>query len=484
MLTRRDLLKATLSLTALTLAGCGGSATVAPPSVTLDPLQQLARSLRGPLLLPGDPGYLAAALPWNLRFASVLPRAIAQCASPEDVRTSLLWAQDNAVPLVARSGGHSYAGYSTTTGLLIDLTRMNTGTVLGSRATFGGGARNLDVESVLRPYNLAIPHGRCPRVGVAGLTLGGGIGFDMRLEGLTQDKLVETQVVTADGRILTCNESENSDLFWACRGGGGGNFGINTSFTYRTYAVEQETVYRITWTEQLETLLPLMLQLLPTFPRELGAKVTVQSDGASLQLELLGQLKGTPAQLQALFAPFLAVPPRSQSIQLLDYWEAQDFLAEDDTDDYSHERSRYIFPGFDAQAASPVILDFLRRYPGTGAPANWKIFLTGEAVAEIASDATAYVHRSASMISSIELDWLATTPPDVVEQNQRWQNEFHAAMAPLTSGQSYQNFIDEDQADFLTAYYGANLPRLVDVKRQVDPTDVFRFAQGIPTSLA
>lgn len=477
MLTRRNLLKASLGLTALTLAGCGGDVTPAAPEELLSPLQQLARNLEGGLLLPDSPGYLQAALPWNLRFADILPQAIAQCQSAQDVRTALLWAQDNGVPLVARSGGHSYAGFSTTTGLMIDLTAMNAGTVAGDLVTFQGGSRLKTVGDFLRPFSRSIPHGRCPAVGLAGLTLGGGIGFDMRAHGLTIDALRETEVVLADGSILTCNESENSDLFWACRGGGGGNFGINTSFTYRTFPVDLETVYDIFWDDQLERLLPLMLELLPTFSRKLGAKVSVYSNG---QIELLGQLRGTPAELLELFAPFLQVPPSSQSVELLGYWDAVDYLAELDTTDYSQERSRYIFEPFDAAAAAPVILDFLRRYPGTGLPANWKIFLAGEAVAELGPEATAYVHRPAMMVSSIELDWLASTPPEVVERNRRWLDEFHEAMAPLTSGQCYQNFIDESQRDYLEAYYGANLARLIQVKRKYDPHDVFRFPQGIP----
>lgn len=478
-LTRRALLKASLGFTALSLVGCGGNTAtaVAPP---LAPLEQLARSLRGSLLLPGEAGYAGAALPWNLRFADILPTAIAMCESAEDVRTSLLWAQDNGVPLVARSGGHSYAGYSCTTGLMINLTRMNGFAFDGQLATFGGGARNQDVYNQLPPLGRALPHGRCPPVGLAGLTLGGGIGFDMRLRGLTIDELVATEVVLADGQIVHCSESENPDLFWACRGGGGGNFGINTSFTYRTYPVGNETAFQFCWTDQLDALLPLLLELLPTLPRAFGAKVTVGNDGSEVEIELLGQLQGTPQELQAMLAPVLAFPTSMGVVEPLSYWDAQLFLSEPDATDYSHEKSRYLFDSFDAAAASPVILDFVRAWPGTGASANWKVFLTGGAVADIPPEATAYFHRGAIYLSSIELDWLATTPPEVVALNQAWQDDFFAAMAAFGSNQSYLNFADEGLTDFLTAYYGGNLPRLIEVKRRYDPRDVFRFAQGVP----
>ncbi len=452
----------------LGITGCGGD-TLVPPAALAPPLplDQLAASLRGTLLRPNSPGYLNAALPWNLRFANVLPLAIAQCQSAEDVRASLLWAQENQVPLVARSGGHSYAGYSTTTGLMIDLSTMNRVDFdpVSGMARVQGGGRNQNVEDALRPASVALPHGRCPRVGVAGLVLGGGIGFDMRLHGLTCDKLLETEVVLASGEIVRANAVENPDLFWACRGGGGGNFGVNTSFIFQTYPVDRVTAYQIIWTERLETLLPLALELFPQMPRELGAKLTAATDGTTLSLELLGQLVGSPADLRALFEPFYQVAaPFSEQIQDMAYWDGQDFLAEPDTTDYSHERSRYAFRPISAEGAA-VILDYLRRWPGTGAAANWKFFLAGEQVAALAPDATAFVHRQASLISSIELDWLGTTSPEVVALNQAWQDEFHQAMLSFTSGFCYQNFIDESQQDYLRAYYGSNLERLVEVKR-------------------
>jgi FAD/FMN-containing dehydrogenase len=138
----------------------------------------LARSLKGPLLQKEAPGYAKIAAPWNLRFAARLPAGIARCASPEDVRTCLHWAQSNDVPLAIRSGGHSYAGFSTTSGLMIDVSLMNeVGGLDASAVRLSGGARNANVYAALRPLGRAITHGRCKGVGVAGLVLGGGIGF-------------------------------------------------------------------------------------------------------------------------------------------------------------------------------------------------------------------------------------------------------------------------------------------------------------------
>jgi FAD/FMN-containing dehydrogenase len=159
----------------------------------------------------------------------------------------VLWAKANGMPLAIRSGGHSYAGYSTTSGLLIDVSSMNEvgAPDVEGRVRMGGGARNANVYAGLRPANRSITHGRCEGVGVAGLVLGGGIGFSQRRRGLTCDQLVETEIVTAAGERLVCNEKENADLVWACRGGGGGNFGVNVSVTFQTFPVDVMTVFKL-----------------------------------------------------------------------------------------------------------------------------------------------------------------------------------------------------------------------------------------------
>jgi len=444
--------------------------------------QQLASALQGPVLLPGAAAFARIARPWNLRYAAILPAGIARCTSAEDVRNCLLWARANIMPLVARSGGHSYAGYSTTTGLMIDLSLMNqveydAGSGL---ARVGGGARNGDVYAALRTVSRAITHGRCEHVGVAGLTLGGGIGFNQRLHGLTCDQLVETEVVTAAGELLRCNTGKNAGLFWACRGGGGGNFGINTALTFQTFPVDSVTVFRITWTTNLDALLPAALDLLPTTIDRFGCKLSVVNDGAGLSLELLGQLAGTSGELRALLAPLERIATSSEEIvQTLPYWDGQDFLSEEGGPEYSHERSRYIEQPVPADG-SRTILDHLRRWPGTQLSATWKMFLGGGAVAAVPAAATAFVHRAALMISSIDLEWTADDSVGTVARNQAWLAEFHDAMRPFASEGCYQNFIDEAQTDYLHAYYGANLERLVQVKRQYDPNNVFRFPQSIP----
>ncbi|HEX7533292.1 MAG TPA: FAD-dependent oxidoreductase, partial [Methyloceanibacter sp.] len=157
----------------------------------------LARALNGHLLERGVPNFASIAAPWNLCFASTVPQAIARCATPDDVRNCLLWAAANKMPFAIRSGGHSYAGFSTTTGLLLDVSALNAVRydAPSGRVHLGGGARNADVYAGLAPVGRALTHGRCKGVGVAGLVQGGGIGFSQRLRGLTCDQLLGIEIV-------------------------------------------------------------------------------------------------------------------------------------------------------------------------------------------------------------------------------------------------------------------------------------------------
>lgn len=461
-------------------------ATLAAECGALSPAawQGLSEQLQGPLLRPGDQGYRRAAAPWNLRYSEIQPAGIARCAGAADVRAALLWAQQNQLEFATRAGGHSYAGFSTTTGLQIDVSQMQAFDLDPDSGLMrvGAGARNSDVYAGLRPYSRALTHGRCPSVGIAGFVLGGGIGFNQRRYGLACDQLVETEIVTADGHLLRCNEHHNADLFWACRGGGGGNFGVNTSFTFQTFPVDRVTVYTITWDSCVDDLLPLALDLLPQTTERLGCKLSVIAGSGPITLELLGQLAGSADELGAIFAPLTAIAAPAQATVLdLPYWDGQDFLAEGSGRMYVHERTRYAFSPLPADGAA-TILDSLRRWPGTSAGANWKSFIAGGATAAPAPDATAFVHRAALMITSIELDWSGRDSVGSVQKNAAWQNAFHGAMARYTSDESYQNFIDAGQQDYLRAYYGANLDRLIEIKRRYDPENVFHFPQSIPLS--
>lgn len=448
------------------------------------PWSDLARSMQGPLLMPGSPEFAVRAQPWALQYASTLPQGIAQCAGETDVQACLRWAQTNKVPLVARSGGHSYAGYSTTTGLMVDVSSMNDVDVDGTTgiATLGGGARNKHVYAACRPYSRAVTHGRCKDVGVAGLVLGGGIGFNMRAHGLTCDGLTATRIVLADGSALNCSATEHADLFWAIRGAGGGNFGIHTSFTFQTFPVGMYTVFSMEWTERLAEVFAALQSMALAAPEALGMKLSVKAEAGApgLKLSILGQLAGPQAALLALLAPvFVVLRPDQSIVEERGYWDAQEFLSEDGKPEYSHERSRFAHGALSGEAIE-VILANLRAWPGTTVAATWKFFLMGGKIDDIAPADTAFVHRGASMISSTELEWTPNDSPEVLANNQQWLSRFHDRMEQYTSAYCYQNFIDPSQRNYLHAYYGENLPRLREVKRAYDPANLFHYPQSVP----
>src|SRR5579885_2702146 len=218
------------------LIGCQGGPITSKPTATAirstpaptatatdNDWAQLASALQGSLIRSDNPRYLTALQLFDPRYDSVRPAGIAYCASATDVQTCLAFVRRFSVPFAIRSGGHSYAGYSTTTGLIVDVTGMHAITVdaAGGTATIGAGARLIDVYAALAQQGMALPAGSCPTVGIAGLTLGGGVGVIGRKFGLTCDNLLSAQVVVADGRILTCDANHDPDLFWALRGGGG-----------------------------------------------------------------------------------------------------------------------------------------------------------------------------------------------------------------------------------------------------------------------
>src|SRR5689334_9301991 len=207
----------------------------------------LKRALRGPLLRPGDAAYPAAAKPYNAALGVRRPAAIARVATVDDVRTCVQRVRGHGVPLAARGGGHSYAGYSTpNSGVVVDLAALKSITVRSDgTAVVGAGCRLIDVYAALAAHGRALPAGSCPTVGVAGSTLGGGIGVVARAYGLTCDHLKAATVVTADGALHTVDGNHDSDLFWALRGGGGGNGGIVTGFTFGTVPAPSVTVFTL-----------------------------------------------------------------------------------------------------------------------------------------------------------------------------------------------------------------------------------------------
>ncbi|HVZ51315.1 MAG TPA: FAD-dependent oxidoreductase [Pseudolabrys sp.] len=468
------------------------AAAQAPPAVPDATWDKLAAKLAGPLLRKGDRAFARFAAPYNLAYAQTEPGGIAMCFTADDVRTAIAWARENDMPLVARSGGHSYAGYSSTSGLMINVSSMRWAKWNHDRTlTFGGGARNSDLYAALKAQNRTTTHGRCPTVGAAGFLLGGGIGFNMRRLGIASDHLVASDIVTANGVLHSISAKNESDLFWACRGGGGGNFGINTGFTIRTFPAQPVSVFRYDWQgtqDEIVAVADILMQTLTDAPTAFGSRFSMRppnrmTGGSMFTLNLIGQFRGPAVFVERLVRPALrAATLTHQELHACDYWSGQAFLEEHDGPFRFHERSVYLSKRLSRDDLAKAAAQ-LSRWQGTKDPhqlADLRFFQTGGQINKVDAKATAFVHRDSIWLMDVGLPWSADDPAQTVEDNIAWQNTFYEAVRGFGNGHAYQNFVDPALKDFATAYYGDNLKRLSEVKTHYDPSNVFRFAQSIP----
>lgn len=456
-------------------------------------LQALRNGLKGRLILPDEQGYEMAAWPNNARWASVRPRAIAMCADAEDVQQCVRYTKESGEPFAIRSGGHNYAGFSTTTGLLIDVKPMNKVQAddKSQVVVVQGGANNQNMADALRLSHFSVPSGRCPTVGVGGLVLGGGWGFAATHAGLTCDSLLGADVVLASGEIVRANErGDYADLFWALRGGGGGNFGVCTSFSFRLKDVQKVTIFNITWpaVKQVELLLALQkIQLdnayiLSTRTKALPTEPGPNPKRDQLRVATLGQFWGTVDELKQVLGPaFSIATPISADIRLMDYWQARDYLITDDPVGMYDIRSSYVETSLSGDAIENM-LRWMSRWPGGSLlPENMGIlFAIGGRVKSVDKDATAYVHRDANFIFQMECSWAPIDKPETVAAQERWLAEYFADMQKYVMPRTYVNFPNRNTPNWQQAYYGSNLERLMKIKSKYDPDNLFRFEQSIP----
>ena len=456
----------------------------------------LANRLRGRLLRPGNILYPAATIINATRYMRDRPAGIAICAVPEDAAVCVTWARDNGVPFAVRSGGHNYGGFSNSEGLVIDVKEMRSVSVdpAAGTTTVAGGANNADVGDALKAYGVYFPGGRCPTVGVSGLTLGGGWGFSNRYLGMTCDALVSTEVVTASGDIVTASDTENPDLFWAVRGGAGGNFGVHTSFTYNVVPTKDVTVFQLSWSGGgTATLIDAIMRLQLNAPRELGLRVAMRSQSrmplsqpAPLDIDVIGLYWGPSADVEKLLAPVEHIQPaEARTVAQMGFPAARAFLSATTPEGTYQVKTGFVQGAMPAEGIT-TMLEWIATMPGVPSLAQEStagLYCWGGKVNDLAPDATAFVHRNADFLFKCEVLWEPEDDPDLIVANLEWVEGYHTAMQPYLAGGAYQNFTDRSQDDWPRAYYGQNLERLVEVKRTWDPDNLFRFEQSIPVNL-
>ena len=479
-LTRREFVARAAGLTAtLALPSLRHAAKVAP-TASVDPrIRALRNALRGPVITPMEPGYANARLSFDGLYDGVHPLAIAQPVDAADVATVVRWAQTTGVHIVARSGGHSYGGYSSTSGVVVDLSKLAGVHVAAGRVATGPGARLGNIYATLDRHGVAIPAGTCPSVGIGGLVLGGGFGLASRAWGLASDNLSSVQIVTADGQILAADRNHHSDLYWACRGGGGGNFGIVTRLVFRTHPVAHGSYFVATWPwAQVEDVLGNYLHWAPTAPDALGSVCRLATGPGGPTVQVFGQFLGDETRLRAALATL--GPPAQKLVIGTSSWLD---LVRRWAGCLGHTLPSCSTPGHQLFVGAS---DYIAKVPPATRLADFKSVIDsrgasagallidayGGAVNRLPPTATAFAHRDT--LASIQ--YFATGD---AASARAWVNASRARLSHATSGAAYVNYIDPHLTNWQHAYYGRNLARLRQIKRRHDPHNLFHFAQSI-----
>lgn len=432
----------------------------------------LRRRMQGVLLRPGDAGFENARKLFNPLNDDRVPAAVAQCASVADVREAVL-AAAHRVPLAARSGGHSYVGYSAPPGgLTLDLRRLSTVQVRpDGTATIGAGATLGAVYTALGQANRCMPGGSCFTVGIAGVALGGGIGVLQRKFGLTCDHLVSAEIVTADGRTLTASATQEPNLFWALRGGGGGNFGVVTQFTFATDPAPALTVFVLDFgAGSVKKVLAGWQPWITAAPREMWANLKV-SGGTDPGCKVAGCFVGPSSACNRLLDDLIAraaVRPAQRRVEGHDYFKAMRFFS-GSPDRQSFVASSRILATHTANPGGVAAL--LKNRPGMALILD----ALGGAVADVGVQETAFPHRKAFATAQIYASATAASEVAVT----RSVGQVVAGLADLGIKDGYVNYIDPALPDWGTAYYGPNLARLRSVAYDYDPDKVFDFPQAV-----
>jgi FAD/FMN-containing dehydrogenase len=463
----------------------------------------LAAQLRGTLIRPADAGYNAARVLYNSRFDGLRPQAIARCASAADVQACVAFARRSGVAIAPRSGGHSYGGWSSGPGLVVDVAGLASIDVHGDTATIGAGTRLADAYAAVGAQGRGIAAGSCPTVGIAGLTLGGGLGVLARAWGLTCDSLVSADLVTADGAARTCDAQRDPELFWALRGGGGGNFGVVTSFTMRTRPAVPLAIAFVTWPwAKAAAVVTAWQGWIAAMPDAVWSNVhldaasgpeptllihaVAQEDAGTLQAQLdrlVGGVGSAPDSRTVIVRPYA-------DAMLLEGGCAQLTLAQCHLTGTTPDGrlGRETFAAKSSIAAAPLSnaaidailggLDGLQALPNAGS-GSVLIDAMGGAIAQIAPDATAFPHRSAIASLQFVASWDASAPSATADASIAWLGSLYGRARPLVGSGAYVNYADPDLLDWTAAYYGSNYARLQRVKATYDPDGLFAFPQAI-----
>lgn len=455
-------------------------------------VKKLKDGFAGRVLTQGDAGYDEARTIWNAMIDR-RPALVARCANSEDVKRAVDFAREHDLLLSIKGGGHNIAGNAVCeAGFMIDLSAMNSVRIDENEriANVGPGAKLADFDREAQAYGLATPLGINSTTGVAGLTLGGGFGWLSRKYGMTVDNLISADIVTADGKTVRASETENPDLFWGIRGGGG-NFGVVTNFEFRLFSVGPDVLTGLIVFpfDQAKDVLVKYRQFIKDIPDDLNVWVVLRKAPPLpfLPEEAHGKevvifaifYAGDPAEGEKLIEPlqsfgtpygqFIGVQPYVNWQQAFDplltpgarnYWKSHNFAELSD-------------------GAIDTAIKYVKQLPSP----HTEIFfgLIGGQASRVPSDATAYSQRDALFAVNVHGRW---ETPEEDEKCIAWSREFFEASAPFATGGVYVNFMTQDETTRVSSAYKPEVwKRLVDLKSKWDPTNLFRMNQNISPSV-
>lgn len=421
---------------------------------------------------------------WN-RAIEKYPLVIVYCHNNEDVRNSIVWARENSLPIRIRSGSHHYEGYSTGNDVVvIDISKMNEIYIdeESGKVKIQGGVRNRELYEATGKRGYPFPGGGCPTVGVTGLVLGGGWGYSSRFLGLACDSLVELELINYEGEIIKANENENSDLFWACRGAGGGNFGVVVSMTlnlpekmdkvtlinmdFPNMELKEKVQFIKLWQEEYKTLdyrANFKLGIYNSLEKGKGIKIT-------------GLFYGDKEEAKKIVAPFKTIASSGEFI--LDYTSVLDGnrKIQDSHPDYESYKSsgRFVFRDYNEDEIRNIINLVDERAQGAYYTAV-SLYGLGGVVQDKDNEETSFNYRDARFIMGFQSVWEEAKYAPI---NREWVVEKFSYIMKITKG-SFVNFPLGELGDYEKEYFGYHVKRLRKIKKEYDPLNVFGFLQGI-----
>lgn len=431
------------------------------------------------LLRPADAHFSDYQASFNAR-TTLSPQLRAMCKTVKAITVMIDWCRSNNLPFAIRCGGHSYEGFSQSASVVID-TRMMDAIDVNAKtntAAVGAGASLGALYNAIAPYKLAFTGGSCPTVGVSGHLLGGGYGYLARPFGLACDSLVSIDLVDPDGREVHADAEQNPDLFWACRGGGGGSFGVATGYTVKLQSVATVIVFRVGWpalsAANAAAAMKTWQDWAPHAPATIDSNLVIaKGANGTIYMHAAGQSVGTLQELQHELKAL--AKPQSLSTRQMTFIDAVNYFS----GGWSYPVQ--IMKGKSDYAAAPLTDDGLAALM-SGITRSSGMYVVcdayGGAMAKIASDATAFVHRDGTLFC-LQYGSVWSNAGDT-QNRLNEMREFYATMRPYVSGAAYVNYCDTDLTDWPNAYWGQNLTRLKQIKSTFDPSNVFRHAQSVP----